>query len=42
MSKNIKAQTPGKRIMMAALESLGYRLTGSYIHDGLYKTNASA
>lgn len=42
MSKNIKAITPPKKIMFAALEHLGYRMTGSYIHDGLYKTNATA
>lgn len=42
MSKNIKAITPPKKVMFAALESIGYRMVGSYIHDGLYKTDASA
>lgn len=42
MSKNIRAQVPPKKVLMAAMESLGHRLVGSYIHDGLYKTTASA
>ena len=26
--------------MMAALEELGYRMVGSYIHEGKFKTDA--
>ena len=42
MSKKVKAITPPKKVMMAALESLGFRMANSYIHEGLYKTDASA
>jgi len=40
LSKSVQASTPDKLSMMAALEELGYRMTGSYIHEGQFKTDA--
>ena len=41
MCKNIKAATPNRKSLYSGLESLGYKVSPSYITAGFYKTNAS-
>ena len=41
MCKHAKATTPSRKILNAAVQSLGYQVIPSYVSPGTYKTNAS-